>query len=143
MNGETPEELLLVLSADAPEHVWEELRRAHHVIHTVSPRVLAIEAPGHDGPRPEDIEGVVSVTKSDVPDDVAATLNDTERLWIAAWAMRRAPKQRVGDGEAWDAPGFLPPDPPPEYPAPQRGPNRGQVNRPESKRPPKEKPHGE
>lgn len=37
-----------------------------------------------------------------------------ERLFIEAWAqnLRQPTRQRRGDGLAWDAPGFEPPDPP-------------------------------
>jgi hypothetical protein len=41
-------------------------------------------------------------------------LNEHERLFAEAWLLSQRPKRRPGAGLAWDAPGFLPPDPPPE-----------------------------
>ncbi len=43
--------------------------------------------------------------------DVPADLSETEQLFVTAWlAGRRTTRLRRGDGQAWDTPGFTPPD---------------------------------
>ncbi len=40
-------------------------------------------------------------------------LTERELLFVEAWMLSQRPKRRPGERLAWDAPGFLPPDPPP------------------------------
>lgn len=51
----------------------------------------------------------VTVYAEDVPDDVLATLREDERVFVDAWRERRKAKQRTGEGQSWDAPGFQAP----------------------------------
>lgn len=54
---------------------------------------------------------------TDVVDDrTLRSVDDTSRSILAAWNERRSSREKGGEvkgrGMAWDAPGFLPPDPP-------------------------------
>jgi len=59
------------------------------------------------------LPGVVSVSEGPVPEPVLRGLSPTEQVFAEAWALGRKPKLvRPGEGLAWDAPGFQPPDRP-------------------------------
>jgi hypothetical protein len=89
----------------------------------------------------------VRVIVDQVPESELLTLPEPLRLAAAAWNERlrsRAEGGRArGRGESWDAPGFLPPDPPAAVreslrrreseaaKAPSRGPGRGDGDEPE------------
>lgn len=47
----------------------------------------------------------------ELPSSVTADLDESERLFVDAWFLRREPKRRKGENLPWDAPGFEPPDP--------------------------------
>jgi hypothetical protein len=61
---------------------------------------------------------VLAVETGAVPDDRARNLppelRDAAAVWNQHVAARGQRKTPTGNGLAWDAPGFLPPDPPPE-----------------------------
>lgn len=44
-----------------------------------------------------------------------ASLSESEELFVRGWQQRQrgGKRERPGEGLSWDAPGFLPPDPPP------------------------------
>jgi hypothetical protein len=63
------------------------------------------------------VKGVVAVCEGAVPDALLQGMTPTERTFADAWALRGTPKKaRLGEGLAWDAEGFQPPD------RPKRGP---------------------
>ena len=51
----------------------------------------------------------MAVYVEDVPDEIWDTLEDDERVLVDAWRERRKTKQRTGEGQSWDAPGFQAP----------------------------------
>jgi len=54
-------------------------------------------------------------------DEVLGELDDGARLFVEAWMTPpRDDRERPGDGQPWDAPGFQPPDPPPGRADPAR-----------------------
>jgi hypothetical protein len=54
-------------------------------------------------------------------DEVLGELDDGARLFVEAWMTPpRGDRERPGDGQPWDAPGFEPPDPPPGQGNPAR-----------------------
>ena len=87
---------------------------------TVAPRVHVLAAPSADlsviAPRARfaaarGTAGAVAVAGDR---QVLQELDDGARLFVEAWLTPpRDAKDRPGDGLPWDAPGFLPPDPPP------------------------------
>jgi hypothetical protein len=105
-------ELLVVLADDDVDRVRSSIESNYRVLHSVSPRVLVIQKPASNLTSPTHLAGVLLATDDDVPEEMLSTLNPTEKQWVQAWLLRKRPKQRVGDGLSWDAPGFLPPDRP-------------------------------
>ena len=77
------------------------------VVHAVSPRVFVTTAPGA-------LPAGVLFAGAAPPAEVLAGLDEGERLFVDGWLARQASADRIrpGDGEAWDAPGRLPPDQP-------------------------------
>jgi len=59
-----------------------------------------------------DTDGVAGVFSSEVPDDLVPRDDLAAELAVQAWNSRKsmglAPKQRIGDGAAWDDPAFEP-----------------------------------
>lgn len=86
------------------------------IVHRASPRLFVVRVEPAVRARLDELPGVVAVTGEAFSAGVAERLDEAEALFAAAFAARRTPKQRVGDGLDWDAPGFEPPDPPLESP---------------------------
>lgn len=114
MSGGISTEMLVVLTATHAQQTRENIESQFQLRHIVSDRILVIDKP--DAKRIallRAIPGIEAATIDALPQDILNSLNQTEALWVAAWFERKRPKQRPGEGLAWDAPGFLPPDPPP------------------------------
>ena len=81
------------------------------MVHTASPRLVVGEPAASDA-AVRGIEGVVAVSAGELPQSLLDRLAPEEQLFATAWASRMAetPKQRRGEGMAWDARGFVPPD---------------------------------
>jgi hypothetical protein len=112
-----PHQEILVVVADGDRfaEAIAQWRRSATVTQLLAPRLALLipdgEPPGIPGTR---------WYRNDVPPDVLLDLTPTERIFVAAWRDRRAPKVRPGDGVTWDTPGFEPPDRPsrpPDRPA--------------------------
>ena len=110
MDGRT--ELLLVACEDESGLLTEATLRAGglKILSRLPPRIFVVA-----GSSPELVEEAVrslavetvAVDRVDVPAD----LSETEQLFVTAWlASRRRTRVRRGDGLAWDAPAFTPPD---------------------------------
>jgi hypothetical protein len=107
--SELPPEVLVVGgNADILPLQLTRLRAAGTVTALMPPRLALLRpAPGVDPPR---IDGVVYLRRAEEADALPDDLTADERLFVDAWRTRFAPKQRTGDGLAWDAAGFEPPD---------------------------------
>ena len=103
MTAPDSDQLLLILDPSVPA-VRGRIEEEYRVLSAFSPRVLTIA-----GNVPPSVPGVLCATAAAVEPGLLAGLTESERLGIAAWQMRKAPKARLGDGLSWDAPGFLPP----------------------------------
>ena len=114
VSGDRPE-LLVILGGERAAEALNQLRNSYRVTQSASPRVVVIEAgPGEAG-RLRAIPGVKVVTAGELPSEGMEGLDDGEALFVEAWVSRinELPlKQRPGEGLPWDAPGFIPPDPP-------------------------------
>ena len=79
------------------------------MVHTASPRLVVGEPAASDA-AVRGIEGVVAVSDGDIPQALLDRLRPEEQLFATAWASRMAagPKERRGEGLAWDARGFAP-----------------------------------
>jgi hypothetical protein len=83
------------------------------VVQSLPPRLAVVQSVDDAGPALRAAPGVRAVGAPALPETVRSTLTDEELLFADAFVIAGAPKTRLGDGAAWDAPGFTPPDPPP------------------------------
>lgn len=108
-------EVLVVLDAERAAQARSAVGAHAHIVQELLPRLLVCHCDESSLAAVRAVAGVVAVCVDEVPQRIAATASDEERLFIDAWKLRRVPKgPRVGDGLDWDAPGFVPPpDAPP------------------------------
>jgi hypothetical protein len=109
------DEVLVILEASSPRAAHERIRSQYRVTQQVSPRVFVIQRPA-DPATLRALPGVLGVAEGRVPAELLSDLDETETLFAQAWSERASmrSKQRPGEGLPWDAPGFTPPDPPPD-----------------------------
>jgi hypothetical protein len=111
------DELLVILDGGSPIAVGGELFDRFRIVHAASPTVLVIDLPGDtSATEVAAIPGVAAVSEGAVTPELIAGLDETTALFVRAWARRiEVPRPlRPGEGLAWDAGGFEPPDAPPE-----------------------------
>jgi hypothetical protein len=107
-----PDEALVILDPADDGGAAQAVRTHARVTQSISPRVLVVSTAGADLERIRMHPGVSRVVAGAAPGEIPG-LDEQEALFVAAWASRQGGKTaRGGDGVAWDAPGFLPPDPP-------------------------------
>ena len=95
----------------------EALAGRAKVVHSGSSRLHIIRPHSATMAELASIPGIVALTAGKLPLEHQQTLNQQEALFAAAFGSRRTPKDRVGEGLPWDAPGFEPPDPPIDNPS--------------------------
>jgi hypothetical protein len=108
------DELLIILK-NAGDEALQYMKTNHRVLHLISPRVMVIQRPeGDHALNLRDVSNVEATIEpgDEVPVEILQDLNETEALSARAWTHRAKPKTRPGEGLSWDAPGFVPPDPP-------------------------------
>ena len=105
-------ELLLVAYEHASGSLIEATLRAGglKILSRLPPRIFVVA-----GGSPEVVEETVRLLDVEAVAgdtvELPADLSETEHLFVTAWlASRRTTRRRRGDGLAWDAPGFTPPD---------------------------------
>ena len=105
-------DLLLVAHEEESGSLIEATLRAGglQILGRFPPRIFVVA-----GGSPEAVEETVRsldvATVAGDTVDLPAGLSETEHLFVTAWlAGHRTTKVRRGDGLAWDAPGFTPPD---------------------------------
>lgn len=114
MSGERdPAASALVVAAPA----WSDglevaVARVARVVQRCPPRLAIVEADERARAALRALPGVRAVTDGPLDEETSRDLTQAERLFAAAWAAGRQPRVRAGDGLAWDAPGFDPPDRP-------------------------------
>ena len=109
----------MVLDEDAVGANLDRLRDTFRVTHVASPRLVVVErTPEAAAAAAHGVDGVVAVSDGELPQTLMDRLGPEDQLFASAWASRmtETAKERKGEGLAWDAPGFDPPDPPPEDP---------------------------
>jgi hypothetical protein len=108
---ESPSEILVVLEPGEamPDHLGVHGR----LVHSASSRLFVLElSPGQQAADLMD-DPVVRWAGEHPPGDVARELDESERLFIDGWVLRRRGKPgRPGEGLDWDAEGRRPPDGP-------------------------------
>jgi hypothetical protein len=95
-------EALLVLGGEAPDlndvQVTQKLEPRLYIVRATSSRLQELAAePG--------VRAVIQAGDA-TPDD----LDEREKLFAEAWQLSQRQKVRPGEGLAWDAAGFTPPD---------------------------------
>lgn len=108
-------ELLVILSGERTEEALKQLSAKYNVQQVASPRVLVVEGTQNELAGLRAVPGVLAATAGELPPTVLEGLDQSETLFVAAWLSRTKEgpsKQRPGEGLSWDAPGFVPPDPP-------------------------------
>jgi hypothetical protein len=108
---DVPREHLVILELGLADQARAKVEAVAVVTQLFRPRLLLIRADANAVERIARIPGVVGVYDA-APSQTPSDLSPEERVFIAAWATRRQPKTRPGEGLPWDAPGFVPPDAP-------------------------------
>jgi len=103
-------EFLVILESHQADNALSRLRAVADVTQVLAPRLALIRADRNILTAAARIEGVLEIREDSLPEHLP-DFTPAERLFISAWETRR-PKARPGEGLSWDAPGFLPPDPP-------------------------------
>jgi hypothetical protein len=104
-------EVLVLLSASAPWTARGLVERApvdFGGAQLFGDRVLLARLNTADVVKLTAIEGVSGVYTDVVPTSADLPADPAGRVAVAAWNARRRPKQRIGDGVAWDDPRFEP-----------------------------------
>jgi hypothetical protein len=83
------------------------------VVQALPPRLAVVRVAAEGVAALVATPGVQAVGTPVLPDSVRSGLTAQERLFADAFEVAAAPKTRIGEGLAWDSPGFLPPDIPP------------------------------
>jgi hypothetical protein len=105
----------MVLEEDAVGETLDRLRGTFRVTHVASPRLVVVErTPAAVAAATQGVDGVLAVSDGELPQALLDRLRPDEQLFASAWASRMTgtEKERKGEGLMWDAPGFVPPDPP-------------------------------
>jgi hypothetical protein len=104
-------ELLVILDTDGTAAALDRLASVARVTQVLLPRLALVRADAAARDAIRRIPGVIALVE-EAPADLPPDLTPEERVFVAAWAARGAPKVRPGEGLDWDAPGFEPPDRP-------------------------------
>ncbi len=105
-------EVLVIVEPGRVDEVLGGITQGVTVTQRLPPRLAVVTGDDDDLTALQHLPGVVAVVESSVSASARDELNPTERLFVEAWLRRQQPKVRPGEGLPWDAPGFLPPDPP-------------------------------
>lgn len=106
---DAPREALVLITADHYPAAIEKLRQSATVTQQLPPTLALVVLPSTQREPTPNIPGVTFYT-NEIPSDVVNNLSTQEQLFIRAWQLRRAAKERPGDQLPWDAPGHTPPD---------------------------------
>ena len=105
-------EVLVIFRADVTAEARAQLENQYAVKSWLPPRIAVLA----NGGNVEQLRGLpeVEAVVADPADTIPESLAESERIFVGAWQTRQhgGGKSRRGEGLAWDAPGFLPPDPP-------------------------------
>lgn len=108
VDGMHEREILVILDAADADRVARAVDQRVRVVHRIPPRLLVVRGT-QDQADLAAIPGVARVVERGVPAPALDGLSAEERLFVGGWLARSAPKERPGEGLAWDAPGYTPP----------------------------------
>lgn len=105
--------LVLLPQTSAPAEL-ARLQLTYRVSSLLQPRIAVLEVNEAELAVLVHQQGLDGVYSDTIPPAVLSRLSPEERLFVEAWNLQRAirQKQRVGEGLPWDAPGFQAPGPP-------------------------------
>ncbi len=106
-------EYLVMIEPNRLDGVLPHLEAVARVTQVLRPRLILVQAEQGVRARVTEVPGVFGVYDTALP-ELPVDLTPAERLFISAWQERQRPKVRPGENLPWDAPGFVPPDKPPE-----------------------------
>jgi hypothetical protein len=101
------QEVLVILDPTGAERAARDIDGRMNVVHRM-PRVLVVRGGEREHAELAGVPGVAHALARGAAPPATPELSEGERLFVRAW-LGRAPKQRRGDGSAWDAPGYTPP----------------------------------
>jgi hypothetical protein len=102
---------LVIFDASREQEALSGAAGLVNVTQRLPPRLAIIEGLLDRIASLRDVPGVVGVFEGPVSETALKELSPTERLFAEAWASSRRPKlDRRGQGLAWDAEGFEPPN---------------------------------
>jgi hypothetical protein len=106
------QEVLAVITDAEGEQALRHLANGLRITQRVSPRVALVTGP-EAGIRKLAATSGIEIVDRNLSVDALERLDQTEALFAKAWRQRTADAAEVrrGDGLAWDAPGYEPPDP--------------------------------
>lgn len=104
--------LVLLPERSAPAEL-ARLRLLYRVSSLLEPRIAILEVSEGELAILVQRQGLDGVYPDTIPAEVLSRLHPQEQLFVAAWSLQRAArqKQRPGEGLPWDAPGFQAPAP--------------------------------
>lgn len=103
-------EVLVIIEPTTHADVWHRASAELEVRHSVSPHVHVVTGPAHALTALANAAGLHVLTTDTAQATAPPGLDPAETMFVDAWLSRRNPKVRHGEGLAWDAPGFTPPD---------------------------------
>jgi hypothetical protein len=113
MNEFRSEEAIVVLREHDVAGTRAAIARETEILQSISQRVFVVRGTPEVLGRLSNMENVAASSASALAPAEMRGLSAAERQWAEAWNLRRAKKKsRPGEGLAWDAPGFSPPDRP-------------------------------
>ncbi len=103
--------VLQIVSGVVVDDAVDTIRARYEVVAALPPRLFVVRLAVDDLVALQGLDGVSAVTDDPNEVNVTPSLSSAERLFAAGWAARGIKSgPRTGDGQAWDAPGFDPPD---------------------------------
>jgi len=102
-------DVLVIVDASADAPVRAEVVRRLRVTQRLPPRLFIASGTPDQVAEVVRLPGVSAVLDRGESPTPTLALNETERLYVDAWRSRGPRKDRPGDGQSWDAPGFTPP----------------------------------
>jgi hypothetical protein len=110
------EQALVLVTEPDEEDALEHPAVGVKVVQRASSRVALVEGPVSRIRKLAALPGI-EVIEDDIPDSLLELLSQPEALFARAWERRQHahPEERPGEGLAWDAPGFEPPDAPRDH----------------------------
>lgn len=103
-------EVLVILEPANAGQARREILRSAQVLQQASDRVMTVDGDAESVAR---VHGVVKVLTGSETAEALPGLTPAESLFSKGWLVsKKKHLTRRGEGLAWDAPGFVPPDPP-------------------------------